>query len=255
VADFKSAKGIVTEAEGSSVSLTPSLTSSLDTFSNNLVGLRAKQKLLQARLEAAIGTPEYETIRVLLTQTESDISVAEAQFNDVANKLGGASPAAVNDTQLQLASLQTDLSMAQAAFKVTSDRYTVVSATLNKPRFDTSRLGQASVASSPGRPLRYLFLLVGLLVGGLAGLLMTWFRSIRENDEREEWEQLTGGTVVPGSVETDPKVIDLSVASEATPSASADESATPPGLGVDGDAADADTFAGASISPASTTER
>ncbi|MCB1028473.1 MAG: hypothetical protein KDB24_12015, partial [Microthrixaceae bacterium] len=46
-----------------------------------------------------------------------------------------------------------------------------------------SRLGTPDVAGTPGRPLRYLFLLVGGLVGALCGLLLTWFRAIREEGE------------------------------------------------------------------------
>ncbi|MBS1839086.1 MAG: hypothetical protein JST64_15435 [Actinobacteria bacterium] len=93
----------------------------------------------------------------------------------------------------QLAALQSDLSDARDANKALEDRQAAVSAIVNKPRFDSSRLGTVVVSNTPARPMRYLFLLVGALVGALAGLLLTWFRSIREDEESTDDGSTSGG--------------------------------------------------------------
>lgn len=85
--------------------------------------------------------------------------------------------------QVQLETLQADLERTRAANTALETRRSAVEAIAGKPRFDVSRLGGAVVSSSPARPMRYLFLMVGALVGALAGLLLTWFRSIREDQE------------------------------------------------------------------------
>lgn len=69
-----------------------------------------------------------------------------------------------------------------------------MAAIVAKPRFDSSRLGTVVVSTAPARPMRYLFLLVGALVGALAGLLLTWFRSIREEEAGSDDDQSVGGS-------------------------------------------------------------
>lgn len=214
VADFKTANGIIMDTTGDSLAsaLTPSAPANLDQLNNQLVGLRARQQVLRERLAATPRTitvtstnpdgslarvqqpnPEYATIEAQLKGVEGDIAVAEAQFNDLAGRLGGGSVPGVNSLQVQLSQLQNDLELSQENYKTLNERFAAVSATVEKPRFDASRLGEASNPTSPGRPLRYLFLLVGALVGALAGLLLTWFRIIREEDEeRSEHDEHQG---------------------------------------------------------------
>jgi uncharacterized protein involved in exopolysaccharide biosynthesis len=204
VADFKSANNIIVDTSGDSLAgaLSPSAPSSLDQLNNQLVGLRAREQVIREQLFTTPRTvpvdvpapdgstvrqqqpnPDYAATQKALESVQADIAVAEAQFNDLASRLGGGSAPSINEIQVQLSQLQSDLELSQESYKTLNDRYNAVAITVEKPRFDASRLGSATVATTPGRPLRYLFLLVGALVGALAGLLLTWFRSIREEDE------------------------------------------------------------------------
>ena len=108
-------------------------------------------------------------------------------------------PAQVAAGQGQLAALKADLASAQSANSTLEDRQAAVAAMVSKPRFDTTRLGDVVTSTAPARPMRYLFLLVGALVGALAGLLLTWFRSIREEESYDESETPDRGSRSGGS--------------------------------------------------------
>lgn len=103
-------------------------------------------------------------------------------------------PEQLVDAQNQLTSLDSDLSEARDAAKTLETRRAAVAAIVDKPRFDSSRLGGVVVSTAPARPMRYLFLLVGALVGALAGLLITWFRAIREDESEAHDESDDGRT-------------------------------------------------------------
>lgn len=204
VADFKSENNIIVDTGGGPLAagLTPSASASLEGLNGQLAGLRAREKLLQQQLSDTPPTlivesqradgaivreeqpnPDFAKARDALTNMGADIAASEAQFNELADRLGGGSAPSINEIQVTLAGLQNDLELAQESYKSLNDHYNAVAVTVEKPRFDASRLGPASVPTTPGRPLRYLFLFVGALVGALCGLLLTWFRSIREEDE------------------------------------------------------------------------
>lgn len=204
VADFKSANNIIVDTGSNSLegALTPSAPSSLEQLDSQLTGLRAREQLLQTQLANTPTTvtveiaqpdggfarrqetnPEYTGTQKALAGVQADIAAGEAQFNEFAARLGGGSAPSINQIQVQLSQLQSDLELAQESYKTINDRYMAVAVTVEKPRFDASRLGTPDVAGTPGRPLRYLFLLVGGLVGALCGLLLTWFRAIREEGE------------------------------------------------------------------------
>lgn len=204
VAAFKSANGMFIDSGSGAVGsiLTPSAPDSLAQLNTDLVGLRAREQAAREQLSSIPPTisvntvgpdgapvaqrqtnPEYTAQQQALDAVQVEIAVAEAKFNELAGQLGGGSAPAVNDIQVQLSALQSDLEQAQSAYDSLNSRHAAVASTVDKPRFDASRLGAVIVSNTPARPLRYLFLLVGALVGGLAGLLMTWFRSIKEEDE------------------------------------------------------------------------
>lgn len=123
-------------------------------------------------------------LNYLNDQVAASRKVVEDKAQAVDNFVAAhASPAEAAAGAGQLAALKADLADAQDANKALEDRQAAVAAIVNKPRFDSSRLGAVVVSNTPARPMRYLFLLVGALVGALAGLLLTWFRSIREDEE------------------------------------------------------------------------
>jgi uncharacterized protein involved in exopolysaccharide biosynthesis len=205
VAQFKSANGIIVDTSSDSIAgaLTPTSAGNLDQLNNQLVGQRAREQVLREQLSSTPRTvtvsgtnldgspnrsqapnPEYAALEQQLSALQADIAATEAQFNALATRLGGGTAPGVNEIQVQLSQLQNDLELAQENYNNLNERFSAVSATVEKPRFDASRLGEAEVPTTPGRPLRYLFLVVGGLVGALAGLLLTWFRIIREEDEQ-----------------------------------------------------------------------
>jgi uncharacterized protein involved in exopolysaccharide biosynthesis len=158
---------------------------------------------------------ELETAGAALDGLTVEVSDARAEFERTAAAAAEGEPGPdVAAARQTLAPIEREYELADAAYAALTTRYRVVEAMVNKPRFDASRLGDAVPSTSPGRPLRYLFLLVGGLVGALAGLLLTWFRSVDEQREREgrREEETDGG----GPAEQDPdRVVDVR---EPTPS-------------------------------------
>lgn len=234
VAQFKSANGIIVDTSSDSIAgaLSPTSASNLDQLNNSLVGQRAREQVLREQLASTSRTvsvtgtnldgspnrttspnPEYAALEQQLATLRADIAATEAQFNSLATRLGGGTAAGANEIQVQLSQLQNDLELAQQGYNDLNERFSAVSATVEKPRFDASRLGDAQIATSPGRPLRYLFLIVGGLVGALAGLLLTWFRIIREEDEEladhDDAAGTAGGPVPPVRRHDDEFIVDV----------------------------------------------
>lgn len=124
---------------------------------------------------------ELDYLNKQLEASKADVAAKAQAVADLQASL--TTPEAIAAATVQMSALESDLSDAQAANKVIEERHAAVSAVVDKPRFDASRLGVAVISDAPARPMRYLFLLVGALVGALAGLLVTWFRAIREDEE------------------------------------------------------------------------
>lgn len=127
---------------------------------------------------------ELKSARSDLDGKQSAVSAAQAKVAQLGGAPDGAPPdPALPQAREELASAKSDLELAQGTYSALSARHSVVAAMVDKPRFDASRLGEVLPSTTPGRPLRYLFLLVGALVGALAGLLVTWFRKIHDGDD------------------------------------------------------------------------
>lgn len=130
---------------------------------------------------------ELDYVNQLVAASRTTLEAKAQAVQDFESTL--TSPAATAAGAGQVAVLNDDLSNAQARHKALEDRQAAVAAMVSKQRFDSSRLGAVVVSTAPGRPMRYLFLLVGALVGALSGLLLTWFRSIREEEQEAAQEE------------------------------------------------------------------
>ncbi|MEZ5322779.1 MAG: hypothetical protein R2698_12040 [Microthrixaceae bacterium] len=143
---------------------------------------------------------EYDYLSTQIDLARGDLAQKNKAVDEftIANRIsGGDASLLAPSIQSTYQQLKDDRDAAQTNLSSLVQRQAAVRDSIDKPRFDATRLGDALTDDVPGRPLRYLFLLVGALVGALAGLLLTWFRSIREDEAEAEANQTAsapGGT-------------------------------------------------------------
>ena len=113
--------------------------------------LLAQQSTLQAQLDG-------QTARI--AQLQAALS-------------GGSAVLADNAAQATLSSLQNSLQLAESNLSTLTSKLQSAQVTEAQGPVDLSRIDLAGVPSYPSAPKRYIYLLLGLLIGALAGLGLT----------------------------------------------------------------------------------
>lgn len=132
----------------------------------------------------------------------ADVAGLQAEQERLTGIMGTISTAQVNQNQVEIARFQADLSVANTAYNAVSVEYQQALISQAKPLVDMTVQDAATVPVDPARPVRYLYLVLGLFVGALAGSLLTWVYSHRplpvdEDDEVLDLRSPEAGATPP----------------------------------------------------------
>lgn len=216
IADFKTARGISSldgEIELDAISIgdlrrqsiqnevdLAGATSQLESIKKSLTGLAQEQKAQQVistgRSETVIASNQPSIIYQQLVQ-QRDSAVArvaelEARQKALAGRLKSTRQPALNADQAELLPLQQQKDIAQQRLVDLSTRYAEAKANAERPAVELTRIDQASLPNYPVAPKHYLYLALGLLLGGLAGWGITVLAHGRRGGPRVAADTLNG---------------------------------------------------------------
>ncbi|MBV6509590.1 MAG: hypothetical protein JJLCMIEE_02684 [Acidimicrobiales bacterium] len=140
-------------------------------------------------VETSLNNPTYSSLQSQIDTTNANIASIEAELAQLQGLMGDLTVEDVNNQQVELLGLQADLDAANIAYQAVASQYelAVVAANGSETRFDlTLEQDQPTLPTYPARPLRYLYLFLGLFIGALAGGLLTWMHSHRPLSTDEE---------------------------------------------------------------------
>lgn len=118
--------------------------------------------------------PVYQDLLNQQSQTQATIAGLQAQIQTLQGQLATGSPTNLSGTLAQLGALQQDLTDAQSNQTALTGRLNDAQSQAATAAPDLSRLDVAGRPDYPVSPKRYLYLLIGLVVGALAGGGLTW---------------------------------------------------------------------------------
>jgi uncharacterized protein involved in exopolysaccharide biosynthesis len=175
-ADLASARADLAEAQAQLDSINASLAHTSSTTSSG-------QTIDTGRSGTNITTdqtnPVYSDLLTSRSQTEAKISGLDARIPVLEGQVANGSPTNLSGTLADLANLQADLTAAQSNRDTLNSDLAAARAQAGTAVPDLTRLDSAGRPDYPVSPKRYLYLLIGLLLGGLAGSGLSWLEERR----------------------------------------------------------------------------
>lgn len=129
--------------------------------------------LVRARRELADIDAQIEgEIRRLISNLEAQAGVARQRAASVQTSLGAARDALASNSaaSVRLRELEGDAQAARAVYQAFLDRYRQTTAQTGVEQADARIISRASIPAAPSSPKLLLYLLLGLVLGGGAGL-------------------------------------------------------------------------------------
>ncbi len=178
--DLAAAQGTVASLQSSLAATDPTADSSTEMITGRS----------QSDQNTTAPNPVYQELQNSLITARSNVEALNGKLGSLQGQVGGDSPAQLTADQAGLLQVQQQLALAQ-------DNQTSLNSTLATAKVDASsgkvdltRISVASLPTYPSAPKRYLFLLLGLLVGGLAGGGLTWLARRRTPSGEAEDDDL-----------------------------------------------------------------
>lgn len=112
-----------------------------------------------------------------------------ARIDALRAQVAAAKPLSLNAAQAELAAMQQDVDVARANQTKLAADLQAARSNASSVTQDLTRIDEADTPMYPTAPKRYIYLLLGLLLGGLAGAALTWLAMRRQDGE--------GGGAVP----------------------------------------------------------
>ncbi len=124
--------------------------------------------------------PVYQELQNDLHTAQANLGALNNKLQSLQGQVGGNAPTQLTTDQAGLLQLQQQLALAQDNQKSLNTTLATAKVDASSGKVDLTRISVASLPTYPSAPKRYLFLLLGLLVGGLAGGGLTWLAHRRK---------------------------------------------------------------------------
>ncbi len=162
--DIAAANGTIASLQASLAATDPTIDSS-----SNIITGRSDTK------QASTGpNPVYQELQNDLHTAQANLGALNSKLTSLQGQVGGDAPTQLNTDQAGLLQVQQQLALAQDNQKSLNSTLATAKVDASSGKVDLTRISVASLPTYPSAPKRYLFLLLGLLVGGLAGGGLTW---------------------------------------------------------------------------------
>lgn len=156
-----------------------SIEASLANTSQTQSGSQSVQGDSRADVQIEQANPVYSDLQIRRAAAQADIAGLQARIDELQAQVDAGSPVQMNAAQAQLAQLTQSLTLAQKNQTDLTTAMQQANATAQTDSPELTRIDEAPTPIYPIAPKRYLYLLLGLLLGGLAGLGLTWLAGRR----------------------------------------------------------------------------
>lgn len=154
----------------------------LDSINHSLattsVGQSSTQRIGTGRSDTQIDTqgsnPVYQSLLTQKSTHAATLDGLHARVNQLQNQIGDAKPFVLNDTQSKLAQLEQNVTLANTNRAKLDAQVQVAQSNAVSGSVDLRRIDSAALPPYPIAPKRLIYLLLGLLIGVLAGGALTW---------------------------------------------------------------------------------
>jgi uncharacterized protein involved in exopolysaccharide biosynthesis len=142
-------------------------------------------------------SPVYQTVQEQLSQAQATLANDTATASSLQSQLQANPSSALTQAQAGLLDLEQQVTADQNAVQSLSSSLQQADANVQISPVDLTRLGAADLPTYPFSPKRYLYLLLGVLLGALAGCWLTYLarRRVAPVDPDGRSEQFTASTV------------------------------------------------------------
>jgi uncharacterized protein involved in exopolysaccharide biosynthesis len=178
-----------------------SLAATLAAIDPNIV---QSQRITTGRSTTAVGTvganPVYQGVQQQLASAKANLSSDQAKASSLQSQLNAKPSSALTDAQAGLLSLEQTVTADNNSIQSLSGLLLTANANIQVSPIDLNRVGDADLPTYPTSPKHYLYLLLGLLIGALAGGGLTYLARRRamsgeggEDDGQDEPDELRTG--------------------------------------------------------------
>jgi uncharacterized protein involved in exopolysaccharide biosynthesis len=135
--------------------------------------------------------PVYEALQGQLTQAQATLAGEQAKEQSLQQQEQGNPSSSLTEAEAGLLTLEQGVTADQNNVQTLNDSLLQAEANVQISPVELTRLGTADLPTYPTKPKRYLFLLIGLILGGLAGAWLTYRARRRRRPEQPDDEVTT----------------------------------------------------------------